>query len=52
VILTFLMLFAGGMLVGGAYSFHKGGKPVWARIALLVIGLACIGVSIWSIQNR
>jgi peptidoglycan/LPS O-acetylase OafA/YrhL len=51
-ILSFLVLFAGGLLLGGAYSFHKSEKPVWSRIALLVVGLVCIGVAFWSIQNR
>ncbi|MCL6422666.1 hypothetical protein Bequi_04565 [Brachybacterium sp. JHP9] len=49
-ILAFLMLFAGGMIVGAAYSFHKSGRPLWMVIVAALIGLLCIGVSLWRIQ--
>lgn len=49
-ILAFLMLFAGGMLLGGAYSFRKSDKPLWTVILMVVLGIVCIGVSFWRIQ--
>ena len=49
-ILAFIMLFAGGMLIGGAWSFHRSRKPWWSRIALLLAGLLCLAVSVWRIQ--
>jgi len=51
VILAFLMLFAGGLLLGGAWSFLRSKKPLWSVIALAVVGLVCLGVSIWRIQT-
>lgn len=50
-ILAFLMLFAGGMLLGGAWSFWRSKKPLWSVIALGLAGLACLAVSIWRIQT-
>ena len=38
-ILAFLMLFAGGMLLGGAWSFYRSKKPWWAIAGLAVLGL-------------
>ncbi|MDN5821355.1 MAG: hypothetical protein L0H74_13175 [Brachybacterium sp.] len=48
--LAFLTLFAGGMLLGGAWSFYRSQKPWWAIVGLLLLGLLCIGVSLWRIQ--
>lgn len=50
-ILAFVMLFTGGMLIGGAWSFHRSKKPWWSVLALALIGLVCIGVSIWRMQS-
>jgi peptidoglycan/LPS O-acetylase OafA/YrhL len=50
-ILAFVMLFAGGMLLGGAWSFHRSGKPWWLRILLLLLGLVCVAICIWRIQT-
>ena len=50
-ILAFVMLFAGGMLVGGAWSFHRSRKPWWTTAALAALGLLCIAVSIWRLQS-
>ncbi|QEU11461.1 hypothetical protein [Dermabacter vaginalis] len=50
VILAFIMLAAGGILLGGAYSFAKQKKPLLAIIALAVTGLACVLVAYWRIQ--
>ena len=50
-ILAFFMLFAGGMLIGGAWSFYRSKKPWWAYLGLLLLGLLCFGVSIWRIQT-
>lgn len=49
--IAFLTLFAGGMLLGGAWSFHRSKKPWWARIGLLLAGLICFGISVWRIQT-
>ena len=35
-ILAFFMLFAGGMLIGGAWSFYRSKKPWWAYLGLLL----------------
>ena len=50
-ILAFVMLFAGGMLLGGAWSFYRSKKPWWAIVALALLGAVCIGVSIWRLQS-
>lgn len=50
-ILAFVMLFAGGMILGGAWSFYRSQKPWWAIIGLALIGIACIGVSFWRIST-
>lgn len=49
--LAFLTLFAGGMLLGGAWSFHRSKKPWWSSLGLLLLGLLCLGISIWRIQT-
>jgi negative regulator of sigma E activity len=49
-ILAFVMLFAGGMLAGGAYSFFRSRKPWWSVALLGVAAVVCLGVSIWRIQ--
>ena len=49
--LAFLMLFAGGMLLGGAWSFFRSKKPRWATAGLVVRGLICFGLSLWRIQT-
>ncbi|MGY5766372.1 hypothetical protein ACXET9_14375 [Brachybacterium sp. DNPG3] len=50
-ILAFIMLFAGFMLVGGAWSFFRQKKPWWSIAALALVGLLCVGVAIWRIQT-
>ncbi len=51
-ILAFILLFVGFMMVGGgAWSFFRQKKPWWSIIALALIGLLCVGVSIWRIQT-
>jgi hypothetical protein len=50
-IIAFLMLFAGGMLLGGAWSFYRSKKPWWAIVGLALVGLFCFGISIWRIQT-
>ncbi|WP_197466640.1 hypothetical protein [Brachybacterium sp. sponge] len=50
-ILAFLMLFAGGMLLGGAWSFYRSKKPWWAVAGLAVLALVCLGISFWRIQS-
>lgn len=50
-ILAFVMLFAGGMILGGAWSFYRARKPWWAIVALALIGIACIGISFWRIST-
>ncbi|MCT1867296.1 hypothetical protein M3B90_07135 [Dermabacter sp. p3-SID358] len=49
-ILAFVMLAAGGILLGGAYSFAKQKKPMLAIIALTVTGLGCVLVAYWRIR--
>ncbi|MFC7376355.1 hypothetical protein ACFQRD_13885 [Brachybacterium sp. GCM10030268] len=48
---AFLMLFAGGMLLGGAWSFYRARKPWWATVGFALAGLVCFAVSIWRIQT-
>ena len=48
---AFVMLFVGGALVGGAYSFFRSKKPWWAIAGLAVLGLVCLGISFWRIQS-
>lgn len=50
-IVAFLMLFAGGMLLGGAWSFFRSKKPWWMTAGLLLMGLICFGISLWRIQT-
>src|SRR5699024_10884227 len=50
-ILAFFMLFAGGMLICGAWSFYRSKKPWWAYLGVLLLGLLCFGISIWRIQT-
>ncbi|HJC68829.1 hypothetical protein [Brachybacterium sp. EE-P12] len=50
-ILAFVMLFAGGMILGGAWSFYRSKKPWWAVLGLLVLGLVCLGISFWRIRT-
>ncbi|MFC0672909.1 hypothetical protein [Brachybacterium hainanense] len=47
--LAFIMLFAGGMLLGGTWSFFRTKKPWWQTALLGVVGAVCIGVSLWRI---
>src|SRR5699024_3427865 len=39
------------MLLGGAWSFHRSKKPWWSSLGLLLLGLLCLGISIWRIQT-
>lgn len=48
-ILAFVMLFAGGVLAGGAWSFLRARKPWWATALLALVALVCIAVSLWRI---
>jgi peptidoglycan/LPS O-acetylase OafA/YrhL len=50
-ILAFALLFAGGMILGGAWSFYRSKRPWWSIAGLAVLGLLCIAVSIWRIQT-
>ena len=50
-ILAFVMLFAGGMILGGAWSFYRSKKPWWAISGQAVLGLVCLGISFWRIQS-
>ncbi|MEE1652076.1 hypothetical protein V1260_14945 [Brachybacterium sp. J144] len=49
-ILAFLMLFAGGMILGGAWSFHRSKRPRWQIVAMAVLGVVCLAISWWRIQ--
>lgn len=49
-ILAFAMLFVGGMLAGGAWSFHRSGKPWWSVLGLALAAALCLGVSYWRIR--
>ncbi|AXK45624.1 hypothetical protein [Brachybacterium saurashtrense] len=50
-IVAWLMLFVGGMLIGGSWSFFRARKPWWSSLGLLLLGLACFGISIWRLQT-
>jgi len=50
-ILAFLMLFAGGMLLGGAWSLYRSKKQWWLIAGVLLLALLCLGVSFWRIQT-
>src|SRR5699024_2127900 len=50
-ILAFLMLFAGGMLLGGAWSLYRSKKQWWLIAGVLLIALLCLAVSFWRIQT-
>lgn len=50
-IIAFLMLFAGGMILGGAWSFYRSKKPWWSVVGLAALGLVCLGISFWRIQS-
>lgn len=50
-ILAFVMLFVGGMLLGGVWSFHRSGKPWWMTVGLAVVAIACLAISFWRIQS-
>ncbi|MCS6711118.1 hypothetical protein JSY14_03475 [Brachybacterium sp. EF45031] len=49
--LAFVMLALGGILLGGAWSFHTHRKPLWSVIVLAVAALACIVVALWRINQ-
>nr|WP_181861547.1 hypothetical protein [Brachybacterium alimentarium] len=49
-IYAFILLFAGGMVLGGAWSFYRSQKPWWATLALAVVGLGLIAFSIWNLR--
>lgn len=48
-VLQFVMLAVGGLLLGGAWSFRQQKHPWWLIAFLLVMGLLCVGVSLWAI---
>ncbi len=50
-ILAFVMLFTGGLLAGGAWSFFRGRKPWWATALLSLLALVCIGISLLRILS-
>ncbi|GAB2549804.1 hypothetical protein GCM10027268_24260 [Brachybacterium huguangmaarense] len=45
------MLAIGGILLGGAWSFHRQRNPLWTVIALALAGLVCVAVAFWRIQQ-
>ncbi|SLM88849.1 hypothetical protein [Brachybacterium nesterenkovii] len=50
-IYAFISLIVGGILLGGAWSFHQQGKPWWARILLALVGLVAVVLALWRIQQ-
>lgn len=48
---AFILLVTGGVLLGGAWSFHQQAKPWWSRILLLVLGLVAVVLALWRIQQ-
>lgn len=50
-VLAYIMLFAGGMMIGGAWSFYKNKRPWWSVVLLLTLGLLVMGVSFWRITT-
>lgn len=50
-ILAFVMLFVGGMLIGGAWSLYRSKKPWWLVAAVLLLAALSVGVAIWRIQT-
>lgn len=47
---AFITLFLGGMVLGGAWSLHRSGRPWWAVLLVAALGLAALGISFWRIQ--
>ena len=37
-----LLLALGGILIGGAWSFHQQKAPVWVRISFVILGALAI----------
>lgn len=50
-IYAFILLIVGGVLLGGAWSFHQQRKPWWSRILLAVLGVVSVVLALWRIQQ-
>lgn len=50
-IYAFILLVVGGMLLGGAWSFHRQHKPLWSVILLGLLGAVSVGLALWRIQQ-
>lgn len=50
-ILAFVMLFIGGLLLGGVWSFFRSKKPWWATAGVALGAVICIAISVWRIQT-
>ncbi|MGP9694944.1 hypothetical protein ACT3TZ_10050 [Brachybacterium sp. AOP25-B2-12] len=50
-LLPYLMLAAGGILLGGTWSFFRQKKPLWTVIVLAVLAVLCIAVALWRINQ-
>ncbi len=51
ILLAFLMLTVGGILLGGSWSFFRQKKPWWVVALMAVLGVACVLVALWRIQQ-
>lgn len=49
--LAFIMLALGGILLGGAWSFWRQKQPRWLPVVMVVLGLICVAVSRWRINQ-
>jgi hypothetical protein len=48
---TILLMAAAGLLVGGAYSLHRQGRPGWLSAVLLVLAALLVWASL-SAETR
>lgn len=51
-ILAYLLLAAGGILLGGTWSFLRQKKPLWTTLVLGALAVLCIAVALWRISQN
>lgn len=48
---AFLVLVVGAVLLGGAWSFRQQRKQLWLVILMAVLGVLCVVVAFWRINQ-